>query len=183
MFTSFLNLWRGSHKDTEDNRYYQAQYNTKLNEIIGSFDNLKNTTQSVINQAVSVTTTLNRKVELFDKRIKTIISNIDEIIIIKTINNQWVAINEKACNVLGIDKDKVIGKTNQDIVTLYPKMNSILKQLSKVEERSWKNMKEQIISIPIDENDHKVKWELLINPIETNDGVDKEIIIIGKELK
>lgn len=179
MLSTIRNLLRGSHKESEDNRYYQAQYNAKLNEIVDSFEDLKLTTHHVIDQAIEVSANLNRKVELFDKRIRTIVNNIDEIVIIKTVNNQWVAINNAACSILGIVKDSVIGKTNNEIVEIYPDLKSLIVEIDSIESKCWDTMRAGTFNVHLTKDDD-LEWKLLITPIQTSDGIEKEIIIIGK---
>lgn len=179
MLSTIRNLLRGSRKESEDNRYYQAQYNAKLNQTVDSFEDLKLTTQRVIDQAIEVSTNLNRKVELFDKRIKTIANNIDEIVIIKTVNNQWVAINNAACSILGIVKDSVIGKTNNEIAEIYPDLKNLIVEIANIESKCWDTMREGTLNVRLTKDDD-LEWKLLINPIQTSDGIEKEIIIIGK---
>lgn len=179
MLSTIRNLLRGSRKESEDNRYYQAQYNAKLNQIVDSFEDLKLTTQRVIDQAIEVSTNLNRKVELFDKRFRTIVNNIDEMVIIKTVNNQWVAINNAACSILGIVKDSVIGKTNNEIIEIYPDLKSLIVEIASIESKCWDTMREGTLNVHLTKDDD-LEWKLLINPIQTSDGIEKEIIIIGK---
>lgn len=166
--------------DSEDNRYYQAQYQTKLHEIESSFDSLKTATSNVIKQAVTTTDTLKRTAELYEKRFDALINNINDMVIIKTINQQWSVINSFACQILRIDSKDCIGKTNKQLAEQYPQLAEILNILDKAEQHSWLTKTQKEMNITVNINDHPVNFEILIKPIETSDQQACEIVMIGR---
>lgn len=176
-FNSLKKIFDG---DNEDNRYYQAQYQTKLREIETSFDSLKHATSDVIKQAVDTTDSLKRNIELYEKRFDVLINNSDDMVIIKTINQQWAVINPFACKVLGIDSAKCIGKSNKQLAQQYPQLSQILSILDKAEQQSWITKTQKKTNIRVNANGQTLEFEILIKPIETSDHQVCEIVMIGR---
>ena len=163
----------------EDRRYYHSQYEIKLNEIEGSFDQLKQTTASVIKQATGVTESLKRNIELFEKRFNAIANAIDNVIIIKTINRQWISVNDFTCQLLGINKEVCLGKTNEQVVEIYPQLKSIINILDDAEKYSWDHHQPETITMPIEKHEYQV----MIKPVETSDKMANELVLIGKKVR
>lgn len=166
--------------ESEDNRYYQAQYQAKLREIETSFDSLKSATSNVIKQAVDTTDQLKRTNELYEKRFDALINSINDMVVIKTINQQWAVINQFACKMLNIDQTKCIGKSNKELAELYPQLAQILEILDKTEHESWITKTQKKTNITIDVNGQPIDFEILIKPIETTDHQSCEIVMIGR---
>lgn len=166
--------------DREDNRYYQAQYRTKLREIEDSFHSLKTATNSLVKQATNVTDQLKRNIELYERRLDAIVNNVNDMIIIKTINQQWTVVNQFACNLLGIDRDQCIGKSNDQIVTQYPQLKQLMDSMNRAEQESWLTKQTKQIYFELTIGDEPINFELIVKPIETKDQKAHEIIIIGR---
>lgn len=175
MFNIFKKVIDASN---ESQRYYQNQFNTKLNEIDHSFDQLRKTTSDVIKQASTVNQELTRNVELFEKRFTTIANTIDNVIIIKTINRQWIAVNDFTCRLLEIVRESCVGRNNQQIVEQYPQLKSIIDILDNAEKHSWKRKQTETISMTIKDQ----KYQVIIRPIETTDKMSNELVLIGKKV-
>lgn len=168
--------------DREENRYYQNQYSRKLEEIDNSFTALKKSSNDLASVASEISTMLKRHVEMCEKRFVAITNFIDDVVIIKTINRQWTHVNKYTCKVFGIDPEVCIGKSNDEIIAIYPHLKPILTKLSEVEKESWNQRRIQCINLKIDVNGIPTIFDVNINPIETNDGVMHEIIVVGKNI-
>lgn len=166
--------------DSEINRYYNHQYQAKLDEIESSFDNLKNSTAEVIKHAADVTDQLNQNVELYEKRFDAIINTVNNMIIIKTVNRQWTIVNDFACTLLGINRETCIGKTNDEIMSIYPQLSTLLTAIDKAEKKSWITKSPAEIVIPLEVNNKSASVTIIIKPIETEDEKAHEIVVIGK---
>lgn len=177
----FLNsLKKMFDNDNEINRYYSIQYQSKLDEITSSFDKLKSTTASVIKNAVSVTDQLKQRVELYEKRFDAIVNNVNDMIMIKTINRQWAIVNDFTCNLLGIDREMCIGKTNNEITKIYPNLSTLLSTIDNCEHQSWVSKQPNTITVSIDVENKPVNFDIIIKPIETSDEQAHEIVVVGK---
>lgn len=168
--------------DREENRYYQNQYSRKLEEIDRSFVALKKSSKDVASVAAEISAMLKRHVEMCEKRFVAITNVIDDVVIIKTINQQWTHVNKYTCDVFDIDPEQCIGKSNDQISELYPRLQPILAKLSEVEKESWSKRELQCINVKIDVNGVPTIFEININPIETDDGVMHEIVVVGKNI-
>lgn len=168
--------------DREENRYYQNQYSRKLEEIDHSFDALKKSSKDLASCASEISKMLKRHVEMCEKRFVAITNVIEDVVIIKTINRQWTHVNKYTCEVFGIDPELCIGKSNDQIIELYPHLQPILSKLSEVEKESWNKRQIQCLNVKIDVNGIPSIFEININPIETNDGVMHEIVVVGKNI-
>ena len=180
MFTCLNNFFRELIKPNisqDSNNYYKTQYNVKLSEIETSFNDLKKSTETVVAQADSVATMLKRNAELFERRFATIADNIDNMIIIKTINRQWIAINDYTCKFLNIDRMVCLGKTNDQILRLYPQLNKIINILDNAEKLSWNEHQGKIVKLQLND----VNFNVTIKPIETTDKAIGELVLIGKK--
>ena len=82
----------------------------------------------------------------------------------------------------GIDPDVCIGKSNDEIIAIYPRLEPILTKLSEVEKESWSQKQIQCITMKINVNGTPTIFDVNINPIETNDGVMHEIVVVGKNI-
>lgn len=176
-FKSLKTLFDG---ESEDNRYYQAQYQTKLREIETSFDSLKTATSNVIKQAVDTTDQLKRTNELYERRFDALINTVNDMVIIKTINRQWTIVNQFACNLLEIDRDQCLGKSNKELCEIYPQLGQLLNTLEKAEHESWITKSPKRTNIVLNVNDKPIDFEILIKPIETSDQQQHEIVVIGR---
>lgn len=169
--------------DKEDNRYYQSQYRTKLREIESSFQGLKKATTGLIKQANDVTDQLKRNVELYERRLDAIVNNVNDMIIIKTINHQWTVVNQFACNLLQIDRDQCIGKSNDEVVEKYPQLKTLLNALNRTEQESWISRQPKQIFFELTIGNDPINFEIIVKPIETADQKAHEIIVIGRIAK
>lgn len=166
--------------DREDNRYYQAQYRIKLNEIEDSFHNLKDATTGLVKQATDVTEQLKRNIELYERRLDAIMNSVNDIIIIKTINQQWTIVNQFACKLLGIEHDQCIGRSNVEISEMYPQLKQLMSSLNRAEQESWITKQTKQIFFELTIGDKPINFEMIVKPIETHDQKAHEIIIIGR---
>ena len=163
---------------------HQALYQQKLEMVNQSFETLKQTTREVTQQAIELTDTLKRKLELTDKRFNTIINAVEDVIIVKTIDRQWVSVNEFTCKLFDIDKDCCIGKTNEQIVQLYPQLKDVIEALDKVEKVAWNEHQPTKVQLSMDDarrKNNKFLLDVLITPIETQDKLAQEIVLVGQK--
>lgn len=161
----------------------QALYRQKLEMVDQSFESLKETTRAVTQQAIEVTNQLQRKLELTDKRFNTIINAVDDVIIVKTIDRQWVSVNEFACKLFEIDREQCIGKTNEQVIELYPQLESVIGALDKIEQVAWDDHQPTKIQLSVDGIEKKSNYllDVLITPIETEDKLAQEIVLVGQK--
>lgn len=169
--------------DQEIDRYYHNQYQTKLDEIEQTFDDLKSTTANVIKQAVDVTDQLKQSVELYEKRFDAIVNNVNDLIIIKTINRQWTIVNDFACDLLNIDREMCLGKSNKEIYEIYPQLTMLLSTIDKSEQHSWLTRTPSQVHITTDIGGKPFEFQIVIKPIETEDSRTHEIVVVGKVVK
>lgn len=179
----FNNFKKRLSADREDNRYYQAQYRTKLFEIESSFDSLKRAANNLAKQAGDVTEQLKRNVELYERRLDAIVNNVNDLIIIKTINQQWTVVNQFACKLLGIDRDQCIGKSNDEVVEKYPQLKNLMGALDRMEHESWISRQPKQIFFELTIGNDPINFEIIVKPIETADQKAHEIIVIGRIAK
>ena len=162
----------------------QTLYRQKLEKVDQSFESLKETTRSVTQQAIEVTNQLQRKLELTDKRFNTIINAVDDVIIVKTVDRQWVSVNEFTCKLFEIDKDCCIGKTNEQIIQLYPQLKDVIEALDKVEKVAWNEHQPTKVQLSMDDarrKNNKFLLDVLITPVETEDKLAQEIVLVGQK--
>lgn len=163
---------------------HQALYRQKLEKVDQSFEDLKETTRAVTKQAIELTDQLKRKLELTDKRFNTIINAVDDVIIVKTIDRQWVSVNEFTCKLFDIDRDICLGKTNEQVVELYPQLGEVINALDKIEKIAWNEHQPTKIQLSMDSDKKKGNnylLDILITPIETQDKLAQEIVLVGQK--
>ena len=164
----------------------QPLYKQKLHEIDESFESLKVVAREVSQQAIEVTDNLKRNVELFDKRFKAIIDEVDDVIIVKTVDHKWVTVNDFACKVFAVDKELCLGKTNEEVSKLYPQLEHLIRALDYAENTAWTNRSKSTIQLSIDgvgTRKKPVVLDVVVSPIETNDKLAQEIVLVGRKDK
>ena len=163
---------------------HQALYRQKLEKVDQSFEILKETTRAVTKQAIELTDQLKRKLELTDKRFNTIINAVDDVIIVKTVDRQWVSVNEFACKLFDIDREECLGKTNEQVMEVYPQLNDVIGALDKIEQIAWDEHQPTKIQLSLDGEKKKggnYLLDILITPIETEDKLAQEIVLVGQK--
>ena len=152
-------------------------YASKLSQVESSFNDLKICAATVAREAESVTISLQQRAELLEKRFNAIADTVDNMIIIKTIRRQWIAINDYTCKFLNIDRVSCLGKSNDQILQLYPHLNGIIDILDNAEKSSWKDMSNTTVKLQLND----VDFTMTIKPIETADKTVGELVLIGKQ--
>ena len=164
----------------DDNRYYQTQYQLKMDEVGTSFGNLKEAATDLVKQANGITSLLKRRVELYERRMQVISDNVNDLIIIETINQQWTSVNKFACALLKIDPKKCVGKSNSEIAEIYPQLEKLLTMLTEGEKECWETRAVKRLTTVIEHEGAPIDFEIIISPVETQDHAAHEIIVIGR---
>lgn len=144
-----------------------------------SFDDLISITREVALQAAETSEALMHKLEISQNRLDTTVDNINEIIIIKTVNNSWIYANNALCEFFKLDKNKIINKTTEDVIKIYPQLKDIIDKINVVEEHIDSEFKPQKFKLV---KNNKV-LNLIITPIKTKDTSIKEIVLVGHILR
>lgn len=150
-----------------------------ISVIDDSFKELTNVAKSVAIEAYTTNTHFQKKLELFERKFAVITDSVDDMIIVKTINRSWVSINKFACQILHINRDMIIGKTNSEVAEIYPKLKPILQKLDDAERESWDKRKTIKFKLSIEENRRTIYLDIMITPIDNGDNSIQELIIIG----
>ena len=163
---------------------HQSLYRQKLEKVDQSFEHLKETTRAVTQQAMEVTDQLKRKLELTDKRFNTIINAVDDVIIVKTIDRQWVSVNEFTCKLFNVDREQCLGKTNEQVIQIYPQLQQVIGALDRIEKIAWDEHQPTKIQLSMDSTEKRKSsyvLDVLITPVETEDKLAQEIVLVGQK--
>lgn len=174
---SFLDKFFKKHIETSDVK--EEEHSFDLPMIDESFKQLKAASISMGKQAIQTTKSLKDQLELFERRFTVITDSVDDVIIIKTVNCQWLSVNLFACDLLKLDRDFCIGKTNTQLMEKYPKLAPILKKLDMAEKEAWKKKVTTKFRVSIEEHQRTIYLDIAITPIDNGDNSIQELIIVG----
>ena len=150
-----------------------------INEIEASFRSLMDATNSVTKQAMETTKALKRRLEISERKFTMLADSVDDVILVKTINRQWVSVNRFALEVFHLDREKCIGKTNEELISMYPHLKAVIDGLDRAEQDAWKTHSTTKLRMNIEENSQKIYLDIMITPIESSDKTIHELIIVG----
>ena len=150
-----------------------------INEIEDSFRSLLDATNSVTKQAMETTKALKRRLEISERKFTMLADSVDDVILVKTINRQWVSVNRFALEVFHLDREKCIGKTNEELISMYPHLKAVIDGLDRAEQDAWKTHSTTELRMNIEENSQKIYLDIMITPIESSDKTIHELIIVG----
>ena len=150
-----------------------------INEIEDSFRSLLDATNSVTKQAMETTKALKRRLEISERKFTMLADSVDDVILVKTINRQWVSVNRFALEVFHLDREKCIGKTNEELISMYPHLKAVIDGLDRAEQDAWKTHSTTKLRMNIEENSQKIYLDIMITPIESSDKTIHELIIVG----
>ena len=150
-----------------------------INEIEDSFRSLLDATNSVTKQAMETTKALKRRLEISERKFTMLADSVDDVILVKTINRQWVSVNRFALEVFHLDREKCIGKTNEELISMYPHLKTVIDGLDRAEQDAWKTHSTTKLRMNIEENSQKIYLDIMITPIESSDKTIHELIIVG----
>ena len=150
-----------------------------INEIEDSFRSLLDATNSVTKQAMETTKALKRRLEISERKFTMLADSVDDVILVKTINRQWVSVNRFALEVFHLDREKCIGKTNEELISMYPHLKMVIDGLDRAEQDAWKTHSTTKLRMNIEENSQKIYLDIMITPIESSDKTIHELIIVG----
>ena len=150
-----------------------------INEIEDSFRSLLDATNSVTKQAMETTKALKRRLEISERKFTMLADSVDDVILVKTINRQWVSVNRFALEVFHLDREKCIGKTNEELISMYPQLKAVIDGLDRAEQDAWKTHSTTKLRMNIEENSQKIYLDIMITPIESSDKTIHELIIVG----
>ena len=150
-----------------------------INEIEDSFRSLLDATNSVTKQAMETTKALKRRLEISERKFTMLADSVDDVILVKTINRQWVSVNRFALEVFHLDREKCIGKTNEELISMYPHLKGVIDGLDRAEQDAWKTHSTTKLRMNIEENSQKIYLDIMITPIESSDKTIHELIIVG----
>ena len=150
-----------------------------IDEIEASFRSLMDATNSVTKQAMETTKALKRRLEISERKFTMLADSVDDVILVKTINRQWVSVNRFALEVFHLDREKCIGKTNEELISMYPHLQTVIDGLDRAEQDAWKTHSTTKLRMNIEENSQKIYLDIMITPIESSDKTIHELIIVG----
>ena len=150
-----------------------------IDEIEDSFRSLLDATNSVTKQAMETTKALKRRLEISERKFTMLADSVDDVILVKTINRQWVSVNRFALEVFHLDREKCIGKTNEELISMYPHLKAVIDGLDRAEQDAWKTHSTTKLRMNIEENSQKIYLDIMITPIESSDKTIHELIIVG----
>lgn len=150
-----------------------------IGDIEESFCSLVEATNAVTKAAVDTTKALTRRLELTERRFVMLADSVDDVILVKTVDRKWVSVNRFACEVFGLDRDKCIGKTNAEVVEVYPHLKQIIEGLDRVERSAWENKTTENLKLSIEERTYSIHLDIMVTPIESSDKSVHELIIVG----
>lgn len=150
-----------------------------IDEIEASFRSLMDATNSVTKQAMETTKALKHRLEISERKFTMLADSVDDVILVKTINRQWVSVNRFALEVFHLDREKCIGKTNEELISMYPHLKAVIDGLDRAEQDAWKTHSTTKLRMNIEENSQKIYLDIMITPIESSDKTIHELIIVG----
>ena len=150
-----------------------------IDEIEASFRSLMDATNSVTKQAMETTKALKHRLEISERKFTMLADSVDDVILVKTINRQWVSVNRFALEVFHLDREKCIGKTNEELISMYPHLKTVIDGLDRAEQDAWKTHSTTKLRMNIEENSQKIYLDIMITPIESSDKTIHELIIVG----
>lgn len=150
-----------------------------IDEIEASFRSLLDATNSVTKQAMETTKALKHRLEISERKFTMLADSVDDVILVKTINRQWVSVNRFALEVFHLDREKCIGKTNEELISMYPHLKAVIDGLDRAEQDAWKTHSTTKLRMNIEENSQKIYLDIMITPIESSDKTIHELIIVG----
>ena len=151
----------------------------KVDEIEESFRSLLEVTNSVTEQAVETAKSLKRRLEIFERKFTMLADSVDDVILVKTVNRQWVSVNRFALDVFRLNRSDCIGKTNDEIMKLHPRMKSVIEGLDRAEKEAWRTRSTTKMRMNIEEKSQSIFLDFMITPIESSDKTVHELIIVG----
>ena len=150
-----------------------------LRSIDESFETLSKATETVMMEAVSTAKALQEKLEVFERKFAIITDSVDDVIIVKTVGRVWVSVNKFACQVFHLNREDILGKSNEEVALLYPKLKPILKKMELAEKEAWEQRKTTRFGLVIEEGQRKLYLDTMITPIDNGNPETQELIIVG----
>ena len=140
---------------------------------------LKISTQELSQTASNLTVLLERKLQLSEKKFNLVENYIDDIVIVKTSNKRIININDFACDVFDVERECCIGKTIDEVMECYPRLQSVLEKFKTNEEKSFEHNIAVNFDVDVEKDGEKLTLNISVNPVESDDNEEKELIIVG----
>lgn len=182
MFSIFNHMFRKDETPKTEiiDNVDELTFAQKLEEAVElSSQSLKDATLAMSKTAVETTKMFKTRLELFERKFAVITDSVDDVIIVKTVNRRWISINRFACEIFHLDREKVIGKSNEEIGQEYPKLKPIFDRLDEAEQKAWNERRPTKFRITIEESGRTLYLDIMITPIDNGDNTLQEIVLVG----
>ena len=147
-----------------------------------SVDLLHSTISDVIKTANCTVLTVSEKLELSEQRLYKLIDSIQDIIVIKDTQNRWLTINSAARNLFGFYKYEYVGKTNTELLKLYPRLGKFQSFHEENEQDAWESRKPIRYIDIYNLDDHVQYFDVMKFPSYFDNGTRSEMIIIARDI-
>ncbi len=178
LFRKLKSVTNRQQADSEENRYYNFQFDTKFSQSNDIFEELKKSSISMIEEANTLTKNIIIKLDLFKKRFDTVIENINSQVFVLNSERTIVEVNSSACSVFHLKKENILGQSFRSVVDNHPILSKLLEKLEPKIEQDGDESFREIVNLENKESKTKENYELISVPIHTDLGEEREIVLI-----
>lgn len=154
---------------------FEETIKNDLKQVEKDSQDLKIASEQLSETAIGLTALLEEKLATVERRFSFLENSIEDIVIIKTSEKKIININSYACKIFGIDEKVCLGKTIEDLMTIYPNLINVLKVFNANESESL--LKNAQVKFKTHLKD--LLLEVSVTPLTNEETKERELVIIG----
>lgn len=114
--------------------------------------------------------------------VHTIINASPHIIVLKDTESRWLEASEKTMEIFGLDKARVIGKTDKELGDMYPHYKECVSYFFESDMRAWQTKEriQTVETVAVDGTERM--YEVVKIPIYDADGVPESLVVMGRDI-
>lgn len=153
-----------------------------LEQLDSSLELLRSTTAEVSLAAVEAAKVLEERLKDTESRLYGIIDSIDDFVLVKDGHGKWKTMNKFGQSLYGWHNYEYVGKTDEELMELYPEIRYHLADCSESDAQAWENgyptRSEETVII----NGKLQYFDVVKTPVFDELCNRKELIIVGRNI-
>lgn len=143
---------------------------------------LKKTTDEVSIAAVNAAVVLQQRLKDSEYRFYSTIDNIDDLVMIKDYEGRWKMVNRVAQDLYGWIHGEYFGKTDEELMELYPHLALSLRTCIDTDKKAWEVGRSSRTEECVPYGNSIRIFDIIKTPVYNEDGTPKELIIVGRDM-
>src|SRR3712207_5193757 len=117
-----------------------------------------------------------------NKQLRNLMNALPDIICFKDSDGKYISMNKTCKDVLELNSQSYIGKTNIDLVEFIPKHEKVLRNFANSDKTAWKKGESRNEEVIIMSNGEKKVFDVIKVPIFNKDGSRRGVGVFGRDI-